>query len=117
MYEQIINFDEINCESSEIPGITFKVLSGVPEKGPSVAIYYFAPRATIPAHFHSVANETAYVLDGDFVENGKAFGPGTVLFGPAGAVHGPHYSEKGCTILFALSRELDFNVSDLNPAS
>lgn len=105
MYERIINLDEIDCESSEIPGMSFKALSGIPEKGPSVAIYYFATGTTIPAHFHSVADETAYVLDGDFVENGKAFGPGTVLFGSAGTMH------------FTLSRELDFNVSDLDPAS
>lgn len=112
MYQKLIHVDSVAWEHSGFPGVHFKLLSGDPGIGPSVAIYRLDAGSSIPAHSHSLANETAYVLEGELIENGEAFGPGAVLTGLAGTEHGPHRSETGCTVLFALSGELDFIVAN-----
>jgi hypothetical protein len=45
---------------------------------------------TVPAHVHPLANETAYVLQGEWWEDGRPHGPGTCFFAPKGVRHGPH---------------------------
>jgi hypothetical protein len=52
------------------------------------------------------------VLEGDFVEAGMTYGPGTFFAGKAGTTHGPHHSVGGCTVLTHFSAELDFNLAD-----
>lgn len=108
MYQKLIHVDTVAWEKSGFPGVHYKLLSGDPSIGPSVAVYRFDAGSSIPAHVHSMANETAYVLEGEFIENGEVFGAGAVLTGLAGTTHGPHRSLAGCTVLFALSGELDF---------
>ncbi len=66
--------------------------------------------ATIPEHWHTKADETVFVLEGDFVEAGVPHGPGTFFSGKAGTTHGPHHSVGGCTVLTHFSAELDFNI-------
>ena len=39
------------------------------------------------------------MLEGDFTNDGKRYQPGTSLHVNAGKVHGPHTTEKGCTVL------------------
>lgn len=50
----------------------------------------FHAGVTVPAHTHPLANETVYVLEGEWVEDGVTYGPGTCLFAPKGVRHGPH---------------------------
>lgn len=50
------------------------------------------PGSTIPAHRHSLADETVYVLEGDFIEAGVGYGLGAFFAGKAGTPHGPHSS-------------------------
>ncbi len=71
--------------------------------------------ASIPAHWHSKADETVYVLDGDFVEAGTSYGPGSYFVGKARTPHGPHSSVHGCTVLTHFSAELDFQTGPLPP--
>lgn len=109
MYEWIRQIDDGELKPAGLEGISYQVLSGAPDIGASVTVYHFSPGASIPAHFHAFADETALVLEGDFIEDGKVYGAGAVLFGPAGCTHGPHRSESGCKVMFSLSGELDFN--------
>jgi quercetin dioxygenase-like cupin family protein len=67
-----------------------------------------APGAVIPAHLHTEADETVYVLEGDFVEDGQSHGPGSFFAGKAGEPHGPHSTVGGCAVLTAFSAKLDF---------
>ncbi len=50
----------------------------------------FKAGATIPAHTHPLANEWAYVLSGEWVEEEKTYATGTLFFAPKGVKHGPH---------------------------
>ena len=57
------------------------------------------PGAVIPRHFHSHADETVYVLEGDFIEEGTTYGDGAYFVGKSGIPHGPHETTTGCTVL------------------
>ncbi|HMV53721.1 MAG TPA: cupin domain-containing protein [Rhodocyclaceae bacterium] len=111
MYQTAMNEEEVGWEPTGLAGVSLRRLSGDAATGASVALYKFEPGATVPAHWHSAADETGYVLSGDFIENGMPFGPGTVLYGKAGTLHGPHHTKSGCIVLFTLSSQLDFNVA------
>jgi hypothetical protein len=50
------------------------------------------------------------LLSGDFIEQGKSYGPGAFFVGKAGTSHGPHNSVSGCTVLTTFSASLDFQI-------
>jgi quercetin dioxygenase-like cupin family protein len=113
MYENTVAAKDVQPVALDIPGVTVRVLHGGPEGG-LVVLTRMAPGATIPEHWHTTADETVFVLEGDFVEAGTSYGPGTFFYGKAGAPHGPHTSHSGCTVLthFSPAADLDFNVVD-----
>jgi quercetin dioxygenase-like cupin family protein len=66
--------------------------------------------ALIPAHTHNKADETVFVISGDFIEERVEYGPGSFFAAPAGVPHGPHRSNKGCILLTTFSAPLDFQI-------
>ena len=50
----------------------------------------FHAGVTVPAHIHREANETAYILSGEWEEDGKVYTEGTLFHAPRGERHGPH---------------------------
>ena len=74
------------------------------------------PGAVIPEHWHTTADETVYVLSGEFIEAGVAHGPGTLLVGKAKPSHGPHSTKDGCAVLTQFSATLDFQFGKAPPA-
>jgi quercetin dioxygenase-like cupin family protein len=88
----------------EAPGVTFKVLKthkAVGESGTGVTLLLrFAAGAAYPAHRHP-EGEQYYVLDGELIDAGRAYGAGTYVFHPPGSVHRPS-STKGATVLVFL---------------
>lgn len=108
MYEKQFHADELAWQATGIDGVEFKVLDGDPGTGPSFVMYRFAPGSVVPEHFHSKAAEVAYVLEGELIEAGKPCKAGTVFTASAGVSHGPHETRTGCTVVFALSEQLDF---------
>jgi hypothetical protein len=65
-------------------------------------------------HWHSKAHETAFVRQGDFIEAGVGYGPGTFSYGKAGCPHGPYTRRTGSTALthYSSAADLDFNAVD-----
>lgn len=57
------------------------------------------PGSVIPAHIHEGVAEVLYVMEGDFINEGKQHLSGTSLHVKAGQVHGPHTTKKGCNVL------------------
>ena len=55
--------------------------------------------SSIPAHVHWGVAEVLYVVEGDFINEGKTYAPGTSLHIKAGTTHGPHSTKDGCTLL------------------
>ena len=69
------------------------------ELGPVMLHLEMAPGSKIPAHVHEGVAEVLYVVDGDFINEGKSHQPGTSLHVKAGQQHGPHGTENGCKLL------------------
>lgn len=111
MYNVKINEREVGWTSLEMAGVFMKVLHKDEATGAMAVLTRMDAGATIPAHFHSKADETVYVLAGDFVEDGISHGPGAYFVGKAGVPHGPHGTVGGCTVLTHFSAELDFQLT------
>ena len=80
-------------------GVEKKVLRAQP--GENRVLLRLAPGKSFPDHHHSVPDEV-YVVEGTYtdpgVEGGKAFGPGSYLYYPAGTDH-QATTPTGCVIL------------------
>ena len=112
MYQSISRAADIGETPLAVPGVSIRTLHTDPETGGIAVITTLSPGATIPRHWHSRADETVYVLSGDFIEDGTSYGPGTFFAGKAGTLHGPHSSISGCSVLTHFSAELDFQSED-----
>jgi quercetin dioxygenase-like cupin family protein len=82
-----------------IQGVQSKVLYVDESSGQQTVVTKMAPGAVIPRHLHSHADETVYVLEGDFIEEGTTYGDGAYFIGKSGIAHGPHKTKNGCTVL------------------
>ncbi|MFM1768852.1 MAG: hypothetical protein RJA22_1381 [Verrucomicrobiota bacterium] len=71
-------------------GVELLVLQHRPDTGGVVVLRKFHAGITVPAHVHPLANESVYVLSGEWEEDGVVHGPGSYFFAPKGERHGPH---------------------------
>ncbi len=113
MYQHIARLSDTPAQKVEIPGVTMRTLWMHSDTGAFTVVTEMAPGARIPRHRHSHADETVYVLDGDFVEDGKSHGPGTYFVGAADTAHGPHTTTRGCKLLTHFSGPLDFLIVEM----
>jgi len=72
------------------PGVELLVLHKSEETGGLTVLRKFHAGTTVPAHIHPQANESAYVLSGEWEEEGVVYTTGAFLFAPRGELHGPH---------------------------
>lgn len=70
------------------------------EKAPFIAMARLAPAANLQRHYHNVAVEAVYVVEGQLINNGETLSAGSFLIHGPGVVHGPHTTETGCTLMF-----------------
>ncbi len=116
MYQVTVRDGDSAWASLDFPGVRMKVLHRNAATGALAVLTQMAAGAAIPAHWHTTADETVYVLEGDFVEDGTSYGPGAYFVGRARTGHGPHATVRGCTLLTHFSGELDFR-TDTPPES
>ena len=112
MPQHIVQREELPAAPFPIPGATpggtsVQVLNDDLAYGPPTFIIRLEPGTTIPAHIHRNTAETHYVLDGDFIEDGVPYGPGSFFSHPAGMRHGPHSSATGCSVLTVQNAPVD----------
>jgi len=108
MYDVKLDTTSLDWTSLNFPGVSMKVLRQDSTSGAMTVITKMDAGASIPAHSHTDADETVYVLDGEFIEDGVSHGPGSFFSGRARSVHGPHRTTKGCVLLTTFSTALDF---------
>ncbi len=60
-------------------------------------------RRKVTRHLHERTNETAYVLEGEFINEGIAYPVGTEWNVKPFPVHGPHTTKTGCSVLLTFS--------------
>jgi quercetin dioxygenase-like cupin family protein len=90
-------------------GVELMVLHKSPTTGGVTVLRKFKAGVTVPAHTHPEANETAYVLSGEWEESGVTYTTGTLFFAPKGERHGPHVA-KTEVISLDLRRAVDRRV-------
>jgi quercetin dioxygenase-like cupin family protein len=117
MFDQEIVASEVKADKFPFPhegDVTLAVRNANYELGPVMLHLEIAPGSVIPVHRHDGIAEVLYVIDGDFINEGKAHLPGTSLHVMKGKVHGPHSTEKGCKVLVLWTDNAAGNKSDLS---
>ena len=75
------------------PGVELLVLQKNETTGRVTVLRKFHAGVTVPAHTHPLANESAYVLSGEWEESGAVYSTGAFFFAPKGVKHGPHHAK------------------------
>lgn len=90
MFPKLIPPGEISWKPGPYPGVELALLHRNEATGGLTVLRKFLAGTTVPAHIHPEANESVYVLSGEWEESGVAYGPGTFFFAAKGQPHGPH---------------------------
>src|SRR5262245_18542352 len=72
------------------------------------------PGAVIPAHLHKGMAEALYIVEGDFMNEGKQYQAGTSLHFKAGKVHGPHTTKNESKLLVLWTERSSKESADLS---
>ena len=107
MYETKLNASDL-AWSAENSGISMKVLHQNESSGAMTAMTRLAAGSSIPAHSHTHAEQTVFVIEGDLIDDGVSYGPGSFFVVKAGSPHGPHRTSGGCVLLTTYSGPPDF---------
>jgi quercetin dioxygenase-like cupin family protein len=110
VYSTIVDSAKIAWIALDFPGISMRVVHEDKKSGGMTVMTRFEAGASIPAHIHTRAYETVFVISGDFIEDDVEYGPGNFFAAPAGTPHGPHRSRAGCIVLTTFSAPLDFEM-------
>ena len=89
---------------------SLQVLNADPNLGPGLLRIVMQPGDVIARHYHAGQAETLYILEGVFIDEGKAYPAGTELNVKPNTHHGPHTTESGTTFLAMFTG--DVNLTD-----
>jgi len=74
---QTVETSKIEAVTAPFPNTkgtaTIKIVNGDQSFGPAVAILRMEPGSEIARHLHEQTTEMAYVLDGDFINDGVSY--------------------------------------------
>jgi quercetin dioxygenase-like cupin family protein len=100
----ILKAENIEWVPFTLPGWTGGTTAAFPnmdvEKAPFIAMAKLEPGAFIQRHYHNVAVESVYVVEGEMINNGEPLKAGSFLVHGPGVEHGPHTTKTGCTLMF-----------------
>jgi quercetin dioxygenase-like cupin family protein len=90
MFPYIALAKEKTWQPGPYPGVELLVLHKNEVTGGVAVLRKFHAGITVPAHVHPLANESVYVLSGEWEESGQVYSAGAFFFAPKGERHGPH---------------------------
>jgi quercetin dioxygenase-like cupin family protein len=113
MYETKTDTSALAWSPTGWPGVFMKMLQQVESSGGGemrgmIGMMRMEAGSSIPAHRHTHADQAVFVIEGDLVEEGVTYGPGSFLLAKAGTAHGPHSSSGGCVLLSTYFGKPDF---------
>ena len=117
MYDQEILASQVKADRFPFPcegDVTLAVRNKNYTLGPVMVHIVMKPGSVIPAHKHEGMAEALYVMEGDFINEGKEYLPGTSLHVKAGKQHGPHSTKKGCSVLVLWTDKTATHDADLS---
>lgn len=94
MFPYVALQSEKKWQPGPYAGVELMVLHKNEQTGGVTILRKFAAGTTVPAHTHPHANETAYVLSGQWEESGSVYSTGACFFAPKGQSHGPHIAKS-----------------------
>ncbi|MGV3773877.1 MAG: cupin domain-containing protein [Verrucomicrobiales bacterium] len=74
------------------PGVSLAILHKNETTGGVTVLRKFAAGITVPEHAHPLANESVYILSGQWEESGAVYTDGTFFHAAKGVRHGPHFA-------------------------
>ena len=74
-------------------GVELLVLHKNEATGGVTVLRKFKAGVAVPAHIHPQANESVYVLSGEWEESGVTYTTGAYFYAAKGTVHGPHLAK------------------------
>jgi quercetin dioxygenase-like cupin family protein len=90
MFPYVALESERKWQPGPYAGVELLVLHKNEQTGGVTVLRKFQAGFTVPAHIHPQANETAYILSGQWEESGVVYTTGACFFAPKGELHGPH---------------------------
>ena len=93
MFQYVTSAEEKTWQPGPYPGVELLVLHKNESTGGVAVLRKFKQGVTVPAHTHPFANESAYVLSGEWEESGVTYTAGAFFFAPRGEQHGPHVAK------------------------
>ena len=106
-FTRTVETSEIEAIAAPFPNskgtMTIKVLNSDQSLGPAVVLLRMEPGSEIARHLHERTIETAYVLEGEFINEGIAYPAGTEWNVKPLMAHGPHTTRTGCSVLLTFS--------------
>ena len=92
MFQYIALSRDLAWRPGPYPGVELLPLHTHPVTGGVTVLRKFHAGVTVPAHVHPEANESVYVLSGDWEESDVTYSAGAFFFAPKGQPHGPHFA-------------------------
>jgi quercetin dioxygenase-like cupin family protein len=108
MYQTTLDTTALAWSPTGWPGVWTRMLQQVESTGAMSGMIRMEPGSSIPAHSHTHADHAVYVVEGDLLDEGVIYGPGSFLVARAGTPHGPHGSSGGCVLLSTYFGAPDF---------
>lgn len=93
MFQYVALAKDRQWQPGPYPGVELLVLHKNETTGGVVVLRKFHRGVTVPAHTHPQANESVYVLSGEWEESGVTYTTGSFFFAPKGERHGPHVAK------------------------
>jgi len=90
MFPHVVLSKDMAWQPGPYAGVELLILHRNAETGGVTVLRKFKAGVTVPAHTHPEANESAFVLSGEWEESGVTYTAGTFFFAPRGERHGPH---------------------------
>ena len=123
MYETKTDTAALAWSPTGWPGVSMKMLQQVESIGGMIGMMRMEAGSSIPPHSHTHAarlsspksDQAVFVIEGDLIEEGVTYGPGSLLVAKAGTPHGPHGSSGGCVLLSTYFAKPDFVPSGRRP--
>ena len=89
MYQMKLDTSALPWSPTGWPGVSMKMLQQVESTGGMTGMMRMEAGSSIPAHSHTNADQMVFVVEGDLVEAGVSYGPGSFFVAKAGDAHLP----------------------------
>ena len=108
MYLKKLDTSALAWSPPNASGLSMKMLYQDESTGGMTGLTRMAAGSSMPAHRHTRADQTVFVVEGDLLDDGASWGPGSFFVVKAGEPHGPHGTSGGCVLLTTYSGPPDF---------